>query len=82
MTCSLKSWRDNENNDFLLKEDLDAAALAYCVKKSELKNPLVSPLFCDPSGLPPLMIQVGGAEVLRDDSIIFAEKVTKNNQNK
>jgi monoterpene epsilon-lactone hydrolase len=37
-----------------------------------LKNPLISPLFADLSGLPPLMIQVGDDEVLLDDSTRFA----------
>jgi len=38
------------------------------------RNPLASPLYADPAGLPPLLIQVGDAEIIRDDSTRFAEK--------
>ena len=37
------------------------------------KTPLASPLFADLPGLPPLLLQAGGDEALRDDSIRFAE---------
>lgn len=41
---------------------------------ADLNNPLISPLFADPGGLPPLLIQVGTDEILRDDSLRLAEK--------
>lgn len=34
-------------------------------------NPLVSPLYADLAGLPPLLIQVGDRETVLDDSIMF-----------
>ena len=34
----------------------------------DIKDPLVSPIFGDLRGLPPLLIQVGSREVLLDDS--------------
>lgn len=37
-------------------------------------DPLVSPLYGDPAGLPPLLFHVGANELLRDDSVRFAEK--------
>ncbi|MGY2049785.1 alpha/beta hydrolase [Methylobacterium sp. JK268] len=37
-------------------------------------DPLVSPLFGDLAGLPPLLLHVGEREILRDDSVRFAEK--------
>ena len=37
-------------------------------------HPLISPLFADLSGLPPILIQVSEDEILRDDSIRFAWK--------
>ena len=37
-------------------------------------NPLVSPLFGDPHGLPPLLFHVAAEEALRDDGLRFAEK--------
>jgi acetyl esterase/lipase len=39
-----------------------------------LDYPLVSPLYGDPAGLPPLLIHVGDHEVLLSDSTRFAEK--------
>jgi acetyl esterase/lipase len=38
------------------------------------RQPLASPLFADLSGLPPLLVQVGTAETLLDDSLRFAER--------
>jgi acetyl esterase/lipase len=40
-----------------------------------LDHPLVSPLYADLSGLPPLLMQVGDAEVLLDDTTRLAEKI-------
>ena len=37
-------------------------------------NPLASPVFGDYRGIPPLLIQVGEHEMLRDDSIRVAKK--------
>jgi acetyl esterase/lipase len=37
-------------------------------------NPKASTLFADLAGLPPLLLQVGGDEVLLDDSRLFAER--------
>ena len=38
------------------------------------RNPLASPVFGDYHGIPPLLIQVGQHEMLRDDSIRVADK--------
>lgn len=40
----------------------------------DLKTPLISPLYADLSGLPPLLIQVGSEETLLDDSTRLAER--------
>jgi epsilon-lactone hydrolase len=42
--------------------------------KTDPKNPLASPVFGDYRGLPPLLIQVGEHEMLRDDSVRVAKK--------
>ena len=42
--------------------------------KNDRTNPLISPLYGDLKGLPPLFIQVGTAEVLLDDSMRLAER--------
>jgi acetyl esterase/lipase len=41
---------------------------------NDLKAPLISPVFADFTGLPPLLIQVGDAEVLLDDATRTAER--------
>lgn len=40
----------------------------------DARNPLVSPVFGDFAGLPPLLFQTGDGEVLRDDSVRAAER--------
>ena len=41
------------------------------------KTPLASPLYADLAGLPPLLLQVGSAEVLLDDAVRVAERARK-----
>lgn len=57
----------------LSKAVLLMAALAYSGKKRR-KNPLISPLYGDLKGLPPLLIHAGNIETLRDDSVRLAER--------
>jgi epsilon-lactone hydrolase len=40
----------------------------------DARDPLASPLHADPTGLPPMLIQVGDHEVLLDDSVRFADR--------
>ena len=42
--------------------------------QSEYRNPLVSPVFGDYTGIPPLLLQVGEHEIIRDDSVSTAAK--------
>jgi len=55
-------------------EDMPIVAAYYC-RADELRNPRVSPVYADLSGLPPLYIQVGEDEILLSDSTRAAEKV-------
>jgi acetyl esterase/lipase len=57
----------------LRKEVLREWALCY-TNESNLTNPLVSPVYGDFHGFPPLLIQVGSEEILLDDSLMLAEK--------
>jgi monoterpene epsilon-lactone hydrolase len=41
------------------------------------RTPLAAPLYADLSGLPPLLIQVGGSEMLLDDARRLAERARK-----
>lgn len=40
----------------------------------DLKHPHISPLYTDPKGLPPLLIQVSSSEILLDDTTRFEKK--------
>jgi acetyl esterase/lipase len=47
---------------------------ARYLDKTDPRNPLASPVFGDYRGIPPLLIQVGEHEMLRDDSVRVAKK--------
>lgn len=54
--------------------DLDVVVRHYC-RADEVRNPLVSPVFANVAGLPPIYIQVGDDEILLSDSTRFADKM-------
>lgn len=58
------------------KEGLVEMAAAYLAGKNP-RTPLAAPLYADLAGLPPLLIQVGTAETLLDDSTRLAERARK-----
>lgn len=43
------------------------------------RTPYASPLYGDPAGLPPVLIQVGSDEILRDDAVRMAEALKPHN---
>jgi acetyl esterase/lipase len=51
-----------------------ALAKNYLGADGNPRHPLASPLYAGPSGLPPLLIQVGDRETVHDDSTAFAAK--------
>jgi monoterpene epsilon-lactone hydrolase len=72
LTLAQDSMATRAGEDPLLRpEALAVAAAAYAEDRA---RPLVSPLFADPAGLPPLLILVGTAEILLDDSRLFADR--------
>jgi len=58
------------------KEALLEMAKHYLAGK-DARSPLAAPLYADLAGLPPLLIQVGTAETLLDDSTRIAERARK-----
>ena len=52
---------------------LHRMAAAY-LAGGDARHPLASPIFADLAGLPPLLIQVGTAEVLLTDATVFARR--------
>jgi monoterpene epsilon-lactone hydrolase len=68
-----RSVVENLKTDWITKERLDSIRKVY-LHGADPRNPLASPLFADLEGLPPMMIQAGSGELLRDDIIGFVEK--------
>lgn len=50
------------------------AMAAHYLAGAEARQPLASPVHADLSGLPPLLIQVGSAEILLGDAVTLAER--------
>ena len=75
LTHSSGSFSRNEATDLILSAArLQEFADWYLGDGASADDPLVSPIFADLHGLPPMLIQVGDVEMLLDDSITFAEK--------
>ena len=74
MTLSGESWERNRKKDIMLdKRNIRTSGEIY-MRDADPRSPLVSPLFADLHGLPPILIQVGSDEVLLSDATRFAEK--------
>jgi len=58
--------------------DLRELARSY-LGGADTRTPYASPLYGDTAGLPPVMIQVGSDEILRDDAVRMAEKLRAGN---
>ena len=64
----------NAQVESVLRTDVLNEWARYYTDESNLTNPLVSPVYADLRGLPPLLIQVGRDEILLDDSITLAKQ--------
>lgn len=74
LSQSGKTMITNANIDPVIsKQYLDRMANLYLSKTPNI-SPLASPLYGDLSGLPPLLVQVGSAETMLDDSKRFVER--------
>jgi acetyl esterase/lipase len=74
LTFKGKSYITKEQVEPILREDvLRMWAEAYCGAENA-SHPLISPIYGNFRGFPPLLIQVGADEILLDDSIMLAEK--------
>jgi acetyl esterase/lipase len=64
---------ENAAWDFVTRRGLDVYARRF-VRPADLRNPLAAPIHADLRGLPPLLVQVGEVEALRDDGVRLAER--------
>lgn len=64
----------NAQGESVLRTDVLNEWARFYTEESNLTNPLVSPIYADLRGLPPLLIQVGRDEILLDDSLTLAKR--------
>jgi acetyl esterase/lipase len=69
---SLHSKADSD--PMLVASEIPRHAAMY-LDHADPRNPYASPLYGDPRGLPPTLIQAGGDEVLLDDAVRMAAKM-------
>lgn len=84
--CLLSPWLDlaaegesvqtrAQQDPWFRAADMPKTAAHYCLQ-GQIRDPLVSPLYGDMTGLPPMLIQVGDHEILLSDSTRVTEKIT------
>ncbi|WWC87380.1 uncharacterized protein L201_002269 [Kwoniella dendrophila CBS 6074] len=82
LTMSCGSWDENAATDVVPRPEADdhlnpvGCYLGPKGISTYLTHPYASPLFGDLSGLPPMLIQSGDSEVLRDEITLLAHKAT------
>lgn len=77
LTLAGETMRTKRDVDPLLsRENLEARIPDY-VTGHDAASPLISPVFADLSGLPPLIIQAGTHEVLLDDAVRLAARAAE-----
>ena len=74
LSCSGESMRTRARRERMLSPGGLALDARRYANGENLRNPLISPLFADLRGLPPLLIQVGDDEILLDDATRLAAK--------
>ena len=74
LTCSGASYQSKAAVDPIVRQAGVAEMARAYLGSTDPRNPLASPLFADLRGLPPLLIHVGGDEVLLDDAVALAER--------
>lgn len=65
--------QSNDGKDIISRSRLESSASFYCAGHNA-KDPFLSPLYGDLSGLPPLLIQIGERELLLDEVKRLARK--------
>lgn len=75
LTMSNPSYKDNYEKDIIIGDTQNSIIVDNpYLENVDTSDPYMSPLFGDPTGLPPILIQVGTNEMLYDDSRLFCEK--------
>ncbi|HET6987450.1 MAG TPA: alpha/beta hydrolase [Kribbella sp.] len=77
LTLSGMSMDARGDYDPLFDRERMAESAGFYLAGQDPRDELASPLFADLTGLPPLLIQVGSAEVLLDDSLRLAVRAAE-----
>jgi epsilon-lactone hydrolase len=77
LTNSGESWVSNAERDTLCWKDAQTVFARMYAGDHDPSEPLISPLFGDLGGLPPLLMFAGADETLRDDTTRFADKAQR-----
>lgn len=73
--CTTKTVKTNFDVDLIFgNTNLLQNNYSIFLKDDDYKNPYVSPFFGSYEGFPPMLLQVGGDEILLDDSRVIAQK--------
>lgn len=79
LTHSGDSWQTNKRRDPMVAQSLLENAAAVYAGSYPLDDPMISPVFADYTGLPPLYLIAGESEVLLDDLHRIADGAKKAN---
>ena len=74
LTGSGASWQTRAAEDPMIQRSGLARFADMYLGGKNPRTPLASPIFAELAGLPPMLVHVGSAEVLLDDSRVFAER--------
>ena len=69
-----QSCNANATDPLMNFDDMEPLA-AQCLDGADPRNPYASPLYGNPQGLPPTLLQVGSDEILLDDSKRMAQRM-------
>jgi acetyl esterase/lipase len=74
LTLASESIRSQAETELYMHPSCLPRFVELYTNPGEENHPLVSPVFGDYTGIPPLLLQVGEYEVIRDDSLRLAER--------
>ena len=77
LTLSQITVRANRDKDIMISPELLETAAGLYTAGHERTDPLISPVFGDLTGFPPLMIQVAAEEILLGEAIEIANRAVK-----
>lgn len=74
LTLASESIRSEAENEPIMSPLSLPTFVEHYLADADPRNPLASPVFGDYRGIPPLLLQVGEHEIIRDDSVRVAAK--------